>query len=436
MNPRQSRHQRRCLGHLLSLLAVPLVLAASVLAPTAAAARPAGPDGTTGEAAAASAVTGPPAPAAVVAGQPAAAAAVAARPAAADGGSGQRPSSVSAPASPAFSHRAAHRQVTVGFRTVPAVAGVRIAFGGRVLVTDAAGHASYTGPATTARQTLALLDTTVDTGRRHYRFARWTGQRDPDQAYRPVVHGLLLRADHTVTAAFTVAYPVTARFTDQHGALLDPARITKATVKSSTGRITDLPTRGTTWLDGAVPVHHGGRVELMPVTYSLQSLVYDGAQLADAGRQRFNPATGRTVTLVGPFHDLTVTAHDAVFGGHTGRRADVTGPDGTVRSVRFGPHHTAVLTHLPRGRYRVAVRVPGGVVAEQEFQLSRSRTVDTAVITPLDLSSAAVSLLVMAGGVLLIRRVRTAQRHPGGPDDPAAPGARSGDRAGAGAGRP
>jgi hypothetical protein len=371
-----SRRPRRP-GRRLPLVAVPLVLAASVLAP------------------------------ATAAGQPGTAGAVPGRHAA--------PAAVPA-ATAAHPHRATPRQVTVGFRTVPAVPGVRIVFGGRVLTTDAAGRAGYTAPRTTAPQTLALLDTTVGNGHRRLRFARWTGQRDPDQAYRPIVHGLPLRADYTVTAAFTVAYPVTVRYTDQHGTPLDTTRITQATVKSSTGRRTDLPTHGTTWLDGAVPVYRGSRVELTPVTYSLQSLVYDRAQLADAGRQRFSPATGRTTTFTGPFHDLRITAHDAVFGGRTGRRAGITGPDGTPHTVRFGADGTAVVPHLPRGRYRVAVRVPGGLVAVQEFQLSRSRTVDTAVITRLDFFVVGASLLVMAGGVLLIRRVRRTRTDPGPPD--------------------
>jgi hypothetical protein len=302
------------------------------------------------------------------------------------------------------------RTVTVGFRTVPAVAGVRIAFGGRVITTDAAGRASYSAQHTHASQTLHLLDTTVDMRGRHYRFTRWAGQRDPDQAFRPVVHGLPLRADYTVTAAFSVQYPVTARFTDQHGMPLSVGHVSKATVKSSTGRLTDLNVRGSTWLDGAIPVYRGSRVEISPVTYSLQSLVYDGAQLADAGRQRFRPSTRGPVTFTGPFHDLRITAHDAVFGGRTGRRAEVTGPDGTAHTVRFGAHGTAVLTHLPRGSYRVTVKGSGGLVADQEFRLTRSRTVDAPVITPLDALFVGLPLLALAGAVLVIRRARKSVR--------------------------
>ncbi|MGW2720752.1 hypothetical protein [Streptomyces sp. NPDC001492] len=302
------------------------------------------------------------------------------------------------------------RPVTVGFRTVPAVAGVRIRFGGHVVTTDAAGHASYTAPHTRAPQTLHLLDTAVDTAGHRYRFTRWAGQRDPDQAFRPVVNGLPLRADYTVTAAFTVQYPVTARFTDQHAAPLDLAHISKATVKSSTGRLTDLNVRGITWLDGAIPVYRGSRLADTPVTYSLQSLIYDGAQLADAGRQRFSPRTSQPVTFTGPFHDLRITAHDAVFGGRTGKRAEVTGPDGKVRTVRFGAHGTGVLTHLPRGSYLVRVKAPAGLIADQEVRLSGSRTVDTPVITPLDLLFVGLPLLALASAVLVIRRTRRPRR--------------------------
>ncbi|MDF3143070.1 MULTISPECIES: hypothetical protein [unclassified Streptomyces] len=305
------------------------------------------------------------------------------------------------------------RQVTVSFRTVPAVPGVRLRFGAEIVTTDTRGRASYTASHTLAQQTLRLLDTTVDTGQRRYRFARWSGQRDPDQAFRPVVHGLPLRADYTVTAAFTVAYPVSPRFTDQHGTPLDLRHISQVTVKSSTGRLTDLPVRGTTWLDGAIPVYRSSRLDVTPVTYSLQSLVYDGAQLADAGRQRFSPNTRRTVTFTGPFHNLRITAHDAVFGGGTGRRAEVTGPDKKTHSVRLDDHHSAVLTHLPRGEYRVTVKEPGGISQTQSLQLSRSTTTNVPVISRLDTLVVAVPLLVLGTGVVLLHRSRRKRPGPG-----------------------
>src|SRR5204863_491234 len=89
------------------------------------------------------------------------------------------------------------------------------------------------------------------------------------------------------------------------------------------------------------------------VSYSLQSVVADGANLVDAGRQRFRPAQSPVVTFTVQFHTLTVRAHDALFGDPLGVRAKVTGPDGAVHVLSMRPDHRATLDHLPRGHYRV-----------------------------------------------------------------------------------
>ncbi|GGV18608.1 hypothetical protein GCM10010275_70320 [Streptomyces litmocidini] len=290
---------------------------------------------------------------------------------------------------------AAAPPVTVTFRTVPAVPGVRLVFAGAALVTGADGTASYTGARTAAPQSLRLLDTSVDTPDARYRFTRWAGQRDPDQTFRPRVDGLPLRADYTVTAGFTARYPVTASFTDQHGTPLDRSLISAAKVRGSDARVTDLAVTGTTWLDGVQPVFRDSRLTPVPVDYTLRSLVYDGAEIAGGERQAFRPGTDRHLTFTGNFHDLTVTAHDALFGSATGGEATVTGPGGKVRTVALGPDHTAVLAHLPRGRYTVGVKAPGGGTSPREIQLSQAVTADVTVVSRAD-------VLVLGGAVLLL----------------------------------
>ncbi|MCZ0978899.1 hypothetical protein O1L60_05820 [Streptomyces diastatochromogenes] len=286
--------------------------------------------------------------------------------------------------------------VTVHVRTVPAVPGVRLVFAGASLVTGADGTASYTGGRTADRASLQLLDTSVSTPDARYRFTRWAGQRDPDQAFRTRIDGLPLRADYTVTAGFTVQYPVTASFTDQHGTPLDPSLISSVRVKGSDNRTTGLSVSGTTWLDGIVPVFRDSRLLPVPVAYTLRSLVYDGVEVADAGQQGFQPRTDRHLTFTGAFHDLTVTAHDALFGSATGDRATVTGPNGRATTVTLGPDHTAVLTHLPRGLYTVDVKAPGGLTGPHDVRLSQAVTADVTVVSRADL------LLLVGAGLLVV----------------------------------
>ncbi|MER5203460.1 hypothetical protein [Streptomyces sp. NPDC002825] len=324
----------------------------------------------------------------------------------------------SAAPTPAPQPASAAATVTVTFRTVPAVPGVRLVFGGQSLVTGADGTASYTGPRTAQRQSLRLLDTSVDTPDARYRFTRWAGQRDPEQTFRSRVDGLPLRADYTITAGFTVQYPVTVAFTDQHGAPLDPSLVSSVKVRGSDARITDLSVAGTTWLDGVVPVFRNSSLTPVPVDYTLRSLVYDGVQLADAGRQGFRPGPDRHLTFTGAFHDLTVTAHDALFGSATGDRATVTDPAGHVTTVSLGPDHTAVLAHLPRGRYTVEVKAPGGSTNPREIQLSQAVTADVTVVSLADvlvIAGAGLLLLGIPVVIRLRRRTRRTAAYPAAP---------------------
>ena len=73
--------------------------------------------------------------------------------------------------------------------------------------------------------TLTLADTKLSASGRRYTFVRWAGQRDPDQAFRPTVQGLPMRADYTVTASFAVMCPVSPRLAQQDGVALAANRV-------------------------------------------------------------------------------------------------------------------------------------------------------------------------------------------------------------------
>lgn len=313
---------------------------------------------------------------------------------------------------PAYAAPAAPRApwpVTVTVRTVPALPGVRFTFDGVRITTDAHGRASYTGAHDFAGHSLALTDTAIDTPHRRYRFARWAGQRDPDQAFRPSVEGLPLRADYTVTAAFSARFPVTTSFTDQRGKPVPAGRITSVTVKSDAGGSRELPPGRTVWLDGLLPVYRKSVLSTRTISYSLQSVVVNGTNTVDAGRQRFTPARAGRVAFTTQFHDLTVTAHDAVLSDPVGSAAEVTLPDGTVRTVPFGRDGTATLSGLPRGHYQVGVRARG-MTTGQELLLSRDRAVDIQVIGVRDLAGAGAGLVVVAVGLVLAGRAAGRKR--------------------------
>jgi hypothetical protein len=294
--------------------------------------------------------------------------------------------------------------ITLTVRTVPPLPGVRMTVDGVALVTDAHGEVAFTQEHNFRPHQLLLLDVVVKRGNRQYRFVRWAGQRDPDQAFRRVVTGLPMRANYTVSAAFAVQLPVTFRFVDLQGTTVPVQRITRARLRTSTGGTLGVPLTGPLWLEALVPEYRSSQIDLKPATYALADVMVGGSNTVDANQQRFQPATSpAVVTFVTKFYDLTVRSHDLLLRHPTGRGAVVTCPDGSRRAVTFGPSGTGTLTNLPRGRYTVELTGSGTAIPRQ-VMLSRSATVDLAVATQGTYGLIGTTILVIVLGLLLLGR--------------------------------
>jgi hypothetical protein len=287
-------------------------------------------------------------------------------------------------------------------KTVPALAGVSFTFDGHVLVTGSNGQATYTAEHDFAKHKLSVVDVSVSLPAHRYKFSRWGGQRDPNQAFRRTVTGLPLRANYAVTAAFTLQQPLQPRLVQQDGSPVDPAEVSTITVKSKAGQIVTLSSSAPTWLDVSLPAYRHGTLSAAGVRYSLQSVIVRGSNVVDAGRQVFTPASNPT--FVTQFHDLTVTGHDALFSSPRGSAAVVTFPDGGKLSAPFDARHKAVFNNLPRGNYRVDIKAGTAIVASDQFTLSRDKTADLAVISLLDMSLLGGLCLVLAIGLLVVGR--------------------------------
>ncbi len=253
---------------------------------------------------------------------------------------------------------------------------------------------------------LALLRAAVGAGDRRYSFSRWTGERDPAQAFRPALSGLPMRRNYTLTAGFTVLCPLTPRFVTQAGAAVGASRVSLVTLRSSTGQQVALTPRGTTWLACAQPVDSDNVLLRRAVTYAVQSIMISGANVAKTGLQRIQPGRGARPDLVTYFYNLTITAHDAVFGSATGAVALVTLPDHLVRHVPLGPLHTATLDNLPQGYYRVSLAAGRSFVSAEGFSLSRTTTVDLTVVSAGDLATAGGAIVAALLCLPLLRRER------------------------------
>ncbi|MFF4358816.1 hypothetical protein [Streptomyces sp. NPDC001604] len=294
--------------------------------------------------------------------------------------------------------------VTVTVRTTPQLAGVPFTFDGRTAVTGPDGVVNFTGAHDFAGHRLAVDDRGLASEGRQFTFSRWAGQRDPDQAFRRTVRGLPLRRDYTVTAAFTARFRVTVRCVDQEGRAVPRGRVPYVTVRSDTGHTQRLPVGQPVWLDGLLPVYRKSVLTSRKVGYALLSANAYGTNTVDAGRQRFQPASHQEAVFTTPFHDLTVSARDAVFGSSAGRAARVTLPDGSVREVTFGAGQEATLRDLPHGQYEVEVTGGQGLRAVQQVRLSRTQSMQLRVVSRADLALAAGTVGVLAAVLLLAGR--------------------------------
>jgi hypothetical protein len=185
--------------------------------------------------------------------------------------------------------------------------------------------------------------------------------------------------------------------------VVDPAEVTKPiTVRSDAGKFVDMPLSTPTWLEEFRPTFHHSVLSARPVSYSLQKVEVRGTNVVDAGRQRFQPATTSRPTFRTLFHDLVITGHDAIFKTKLGTSATVTFPDGGKLTVPLNAEHTAKLTNLPRGKYKVTIEAGRGIVGVQQFSLSKDKTADLIVITTLDMVILLGLLLSVALGLLVI----------------------------------
>ena len=122
----------------------------------------------------------------------------------------------------------------------PALPDVEFTFDGVQLVTNKQGVTSFTQRHDFSAHTLGLSQTEVAVSGRRYAFLRWAGQRDPNQAFRPTVHGLPMRADYTVTASFATACAVSPRLVEGNGTPLSSAGVSRITLLSSLGQSVTL----------------------------------------------------------------------------------------------------------------------------------------------------------------------------------------------------
>jgi hypothetical protein len=276
---------------------------------------------------------------------------------------------------------------TITFRTVPAIAGVRVRGGGRTVRTDARGLVTLTvtrtGPAFRAIEPPEVLTTRLASGRE----VRFGGFFDSGR-----------------TLGLSIYARARLRFVDPQGRRVAPAAIATVRLRSSTGRMVRMRGSVTPMLEATRVTRAPRGARSIGVQYAVESVRIDGDEVVHRARHRLLLARTRRLRVPLLLYSARFTATDALTRRPAGSAVLLEYASG--RRVRIPLQDgTASVTGLPRGSYRARLVAPGYSV-ELPIWLSRDQAVNLQVVSKLDVALLLGGIVSLALGLLLVGRPR------------------------------
>jgi hypothetical protein len=298
------------------------------------------------------------------------------------------------------SARSMPHPVVLTVETVPPIAGVMLTIDGSRSVVSQANGVMVLNVATTGTHTLSLT-LPVDDDQTRYVFVRWS-----DEAFEPV-RQVRLHEDHTLSVGLQVSYRTRIVFADPDGHPLDLARVSHVTLSGPDAeivRLTDLQLP--VWLHSPLPAKHMGddSLHVGAAPYAINTVDYDGLNVASIGQERYVPAPGGTWVVHLRLFRLTLRAKDALFGSSLSQPVTLTSPSGQQQWLRLDRNGQVSIV-AGRGNY-VARLHALGLVAPIPIALSRNQTADILVVTPIDLAVLASAGLVIVVALFAVGRGR------------------------------
>ena len=284
---------------------------------------------------------------------------------------------------------------TLEIVTVPAVPAARFAFDDRTLVTDGTGIARVTLPRSRDQHRLEVLTPHLDAPDGSSQdFARWVGRGDNDQGFTTSLPKVVLEHNKRIQAAFQSTKLISFDFVDQAHHAVEASRVSSLTIRSDSGQIRTLRGGQSTQLTGVRPTVEAGSAVAKEVTYYLDSVIVDGANVVNVGEQRVAANRTKSATFVVLLRSVHFQIRDRLFGNPIQAELAVTYPDGTTSKLGTAPDGGAKMENLARGSYTIKVAGPG-YTQLQTVALSRSQYVDLPVLSYLDMGVIAGTLLVI-----------------------------------------
>ncbi|EME61681.1 hypothetical protein [Amycolatopsis decaplanina] len=297
--------------------------------------------------------------------------------------------------------------------TVPPLPSAKFALDGKPLVTDAHGTAYATVRRSRDKHRLQLLTPHLDTPGGSADFVRWAGRGDVGQGFAVSQLDLVIGRATRIQATFQTSRTVRYGFVDQARRPVAPERITSMTLRGDSGQQLTVEGVRPVTLTAVRPVAEAGSAVGKEVTYYVQSVVIDGANVVNTGEQRLLPNRTADAEFVVLLRSARFRIRDWLSGDPLAGGLDLTYPDGRTERLTAGQDGDVAVENLARGTYQVKV-AGAGYSQAQKILLSRSRYVDLPVVTYADMVALAVAalttllVLVVAGRRRLGKRPRTA----------------------------
>ena len=287
----------------------------------------------------------------------------------------------------------------VEVRTEPPLPGTSFALDGRVFTAGADGVARISVDRmgvyslTVASRAILRPDTRSE-------FTGWD-----DDSYAPE-RSVQIPAKAPLEAGFDIFYLITPKLTRAQHDVVDPQRVSSLTLMSSIGQRVRMDRIEPTWIQGSQVVAGPDHLETRPISYTVESVLIDGANVVNQSQQRFLPSTQQDLSIDVMLYSVRFSARDALFGFPIKSGIDLTYPDGHTQQFALGPDGQVSADSLARGSYRVKLDSPGLGTA-RPLVLSRDQDLPIMLLSYLDLAVVFGSLGAFALGLLLLgRRLR------------------------------
>lgn len=306
------------------------------------------------------------------------------------------------------------RIVTLHVYTVPPEPGVKLQFDGLPVTTGPDGVAVIQTPYQLAGHTLRLVtpDFSLDHGRVQVKFTVWRSPLNAQKHSTTLTH-LVLRRNHAIQLGFRVSYKVGFSFVTPDNQHVPSVRVSGVELRADGGYLNSVNGGQTIRLLGVLPIKEAGILVAHDVNYTLENVIVDGSNVVNVGQQRVSPVRQQSAKFILQLRQLTITAHDRLFGMSVGSAVVLTYPNGHRVTYRFGRTHRVVLTDLARGQYHVQIH-GGGLFTSQNIVLSRNQIVNMPVFTDADIIAVLVILAIVMVAAIVRQRRGARAAYPGG----------------------